>query len=491
MKTLPLLLAHSLALTLAPTASAQAQPPQSTADNATARVEILEPHPDRKPDAEPARAVPASAEGRSSHRHLHDRIAVMNRLTVKEGETVRDAVVVGGTADIDGTVDGHLVLVMSQARLGPSTDIRGNLVAVGAVLTADPAIRIGGDRIVVGGTGTDLLGVKWLKWPQEWIAHGVLSARLLPHQHGWAWGVVGLSLLFYLLAGVLFPKPVRAASEALAAEPVKAFIFGLLALLLLVPALVLLAATGIGLLLVPAVLGFTGVVYMFGKAALYAYAGQQLGRQVGWAWLDRPVMGLAVGTMLFCLLYMVPVLGLVLWSMVLPLAVGGVIQAMAVAVSQRTNGAEPVPVLLGAPGSEASPRAEALVGESAMLPRAGFWVRLLATLVDFVMVFLVCKLLRSEHWFLPLWFIYHVGGWTWKGTTVGGWLVGLKIVRATGAPIDFSVALVRTLASLVSFAALGLGFFWAGWTREKQSWHDRIANTLVVKLPKASPVPII
>jgi len=35
---------------------------------------------------------------------------------------------------------------------------------------------------------------------------------------------------------------------------------------------------------------------------------------------------------------------------------------------------------------------------------------------------------------------------------------------------------------------LGLGFFWAGWSREKQSWHDKIADTIIVKLPKNAPV---
>jgi len=46
------------------------------------------------------------------------------------------------------------------------------------------------------------------------------------------------------------------------------------------------------------------------------------------------------------------------------------------------------------------------------------------------------------------------------------------------------VAVVRALASLLSLAVIGLGFFWIAWDREKQAWHDKIAGTLVVRMPR-------
>jgi uncharacterized RDD family membrane protein YckC len=55
-----------------------------------------------------------------------------------------------------------------------------------------------------------------------------------------------------------------------------------------------------------------------------------------------------------------------------------------------------------------------------------------------------------------------------------------------GQPVTFWVALVRSLASFFSALALFLGFFWAGWDREKQAWHDKIAGTMVVRLPKGA-----
>jgi hypothetical protein len=31
-----------------------------------------------------------------------------------------------------------------------------------------------------------------------------------------------------------------------------------------------------------------------------------------------------------------------------------------------------------------------------------------------------------------------------------------------------------------------LGFFWIGWDRDKQGWHDKIAGTVVVRVPKST-----
>jgi uncharacterized RDD family membrane protein YckC len=70
------------------------------------------------------------------------------------------------------------------------------------------------------------------------------------------------------------------------------------------------------------------------------------------------------------------------------------------------------------------------------------------------------------------------------GMTVGGIVMGIKLVRVDGRPVDLGVALVRAAASIFSALILGLGFFWAGWNREKQSWHDKIAGTVMVKVPK-------
>jgi len=83
---------------------------------------------------------------------------------------------------------------------------------------------------------------------------------------------------------------------------------------------------------------------------------------------------------------------------------------------------------------------------------------------------------------------YHIGFWTWKGTTVGGIICQLRVVRVDGAPLRFADALVRGLSSIFSLAVLGLGGLWILKDPERQAWHDKIAGTYVVKVPRNWPL---
>ena len=129
--------------------------------------------------------------------------------------------------------------------------------------------------------------------------------------------------------------------------------------------------------------------------------------------------------------------------------------------------------------------------ELASLPRAGFWIRAAAAALDVMLLaWLVVPLPGAVPgpFFVLVLIAYHAAFWAWKGTTLGGLVCGLKVVRTDGRPMDRSVALVRALAAVFSALPLFLGFFWAGWSAERRSWHDLIAGTLVVKVPRGEPL---
>ena len=83
---------------------------------------------------------------------------------------------------------------------------------------------------------------------------------------------------------------------------------------------------------------------------------------------------------------------------------------------------------------------------------------------------------------------YHVGFWVWKGTTVGGIICQLRLVRIDGAPLQFVDAFVRGLGAIFSLAVFGLGGLWILKDPDRQAWHDRIAGTFVVKVPRNYPI---
>jgi uncharacterized RDD family membrane protein YckC len=61
--------------------------------------------------------------------------------------------------------------------------------------------------------------------------------------------------------------------------------------------------------------------------------------------------------------------------------------------------------------------------------------------------------------------------------------VGIEVVRQeTGHPIGFGRAIGRLAArSFLSGQILYLGFLWMLWDDNKQTWHDKIVGSIVVK----------
>jgi uncharacterized RDD family membrane protein YckC len=80
--------------------------------------------------------------------------------------------------------------------------------------------------------------------------------------------------------------------------------------------------------------------------------------------------------------------------------------------------------------------------------------------------------------------VYTIGFTAWKGTTLGGIICNLRVVRTNGGDLRFIDAVVRGLSSIFSLAALGIGCLWMLNDAERQMWHDKIAGTVVVKVPK-------
>jgi uncharacterized RDD family membrane protein YckC len=213
--------------------------------------------------------------------------------------------------------------------------------------------------------------------------------------------------------------------------------------------------------------------------AVLRFVGCQLGSQLGLPILSNPLISLAVGSVLFCLLYMVPVFGFVVWAGMFPPAIGALVVAGFAAI-RPARAPVPPPVPLVPPPLRAEPppvSASVLVS----CPPAGFFVRLAATLIDLVLIICVSKFVELHgRVFWLVWIGYHVAMWSWQGATLGGRVFGIRVVETDGTPLTLSVALVRSLAAFLSALPLFLGFIWTAWDTRKQSWHDKLTGTVVV-----------
>jgi uncharacterized RDD family membrane protein YckC len=70
-----------------------------------------------------------------------------------------------------------------------------------------------------------------------------------------------------------------------------------------------------------------------------------------------------------------------------------------------------------------------------------------------------------------------------SGQTWGRRIVGIRVVRVSdGSAPGFGRALGRTLfAGIVSSSLFYLGYLWMIWDSDRQTWHDKVSGTRVVR----------
>lgn len=122
-------------------------------------------------------------------------------------------------------------------------------------------------------------------------------------------------------------------------------------------------------------------------------------------------------------------------------------------------------------------------------PRAGFGIRLVAILIDAVVLTVVGFVIRvilgnSIGGLIDLvagiaYYIYLEG--SPSGQTVGKKLMNIRVIDFNGGgAIGYSRAALRYVGRIPSTIVCLLGYFWMLWDSEKQTWHDKIATTVVV-----------
>jgi uncharacterized RDD family membrane protein YckC len=124
---------------------------------------------------------------------------------------------------------------------------------------------------------------------------------------------------------------------------------------------------------------------------------------------------------------------------------------------------------------------------------AGFWIRLLAYVIDAIILnllallptMLVQMVTQSEYAGLPIGIIFalaYFGGFTSGGwqATPGKRICGIHVIREDGGRVSLALGLGRYLAYFISSLPLAVGFMMIGWTQQKQGLHDMICGTRVV-----------
>jgi uncharacterized RDD family membrane protein YckC len=144
-----------------------------------------------------------------------------------------------------------------------------------------------------------------------------------------------------------------------------------------------------------------------------------------------------------------------------------------------------------------------------MSPPAGFWIRVVAALLDFALfglVKLTLGLLAARVWRTDLSGAVGVQGLVTgctllfaalyvivlhalEGQTIGKLIVRVRVVGLDGNPPALGASVLRFFAYAASLLPFGLGFVMAGLRTDRRALHDLLAGTRVERLLPPTPPP--
>lgn len=138
------------------------------------------------------------------------------------------------------------------------------------------------------------------------------------------------------------------------------------------------------------------------------------------------------------------------------------------------------------------------------LPKAGFWIRGVASMIDSLLLGIVQLIfaavlglttgdldpqsgaaigLLTSIASIVVGIAYAVFFTGYCGQTPGKMLLRIKVIRTSGAEIGYGRAFLREIpGKFLSSIILGIGYLMVAFDDRKQGLHDRIADTFVVKL---------
>lgn len=119
---------------------------------------------------------------------------------------------------------------------------------------------------------------------------------------------------------------------------------------------------------------------------------------------------------------------------------------------------------------------------------------LLVTAVIFVASFIVIPVVGEMHapwqrhlyqvYILGVLFAYFSAFWMRSGQTLAMKTWRIRLVTVDGSRLTLKQAALRFILALLGLLLAGAGFWWALFDRDRQFFHDRIAGTRLIRVPR-------
>ncbi len=260
-----------------------------------------------------AQALAAQGPSENYNISLYEVVKVGDNVMVPENTLVKSAVSIGGSVGVAGEIAEDAVAIGGSVVLGPTARVHGNVVSVGGKIKKDPEAKVAGQ-------------MKEVPMPQMFSSATDIGSKVAPSALVLAQLFASLLTFLGILAlgiaaGFLFPKRVGWVAVSIENAPLKAFLWGLLWIVLILPITFLLVVSIIGIPLI--VLQF--VVYGIALVLGYIAVSQVLGKKLlsSLRRYNQPMVTEIIwGIILLTLIGLVPVIGALINAVVGTMAIG-------------------------------------------------------------------------------------------------------------------------------------------------------------------------
>jgi len=259
-----------------------------------------------------------------------DMVVFTGHQTVRAGQEVTgDLVVMGGSADVYGHVDGDAVAIGGRIYVAPQGQVDGSFVTLGGFIDNQSTISHGATHHRAHGPspppppdtsdnsdGTTTTDNAPAPFVNDWSTFMLFDAALV------------------LLAFLLFPVKAREATQYMIENPIIAAIAGVFSPILLALVVTALAITIIGIPIIPIVVILSAIGYLIGKAALAGFLGQRL-FDVAHVANPKPVVSLLVGLALLTVVSVMSWEGIVVYWCIAAISLGTAVYGLGRVLNQR------------------------------------------------------------------------------------------------------------------------------------------------------------
>lgn len=246
----------------------------------------------------------------------HQMVAVGKDVFIA-GEALSDVAALEGSVEVTGRVDGDVVVLGGDVRLGPEAEVGGDIFVLGGTIRAAPGAHAGG-RMVSYPTASSAL-VTLVEGPS--LGLGFTSPVVLGAKLALLAAWAALLLVLFASSG----RQLLETADGVRREPLRSFVTGLTGVLALVlTALFFSAFTGglVGVPLLVLVVLLALILKLWGMVAVFYALGDWLGHRLLRRRRMRPLNAATLGLIAMGILKFLPYVGVWVWTAATLIGIG-------------------------------------------------------------------------------------------------------------------------------------------------------------------------